>query len=60
MLTANLKVTAKNPSNKQINTTISYANPNVSNQLLSQLAIKLNDLTLNTIVKITKTMEETL
>lgn len=60
MQTASLTLQTKNTSGKTLNTKISYVNPQVDNQKLSQFIVKLNSFTTNTFVKTTKTIEETI
>lgn len=47
-------------SDKKINTTISYVNPEVTNQKMLELANALNALTTNSYIKTTKTTTEDL
>lgn len=54
----NLIITAKSRANKNVTTSITYINPNATNEKLKELAEKLNALTTNSITVITKITKE--
>lgn len=60
MQVVSLTLQTKTTDGKTLNTKITYVNPQVSNQLMNEFATKLNEFTVNTYSKVTKTMEETL
>lgn len=60
MQTVSLTLQTKTTNNKTLNTKITYVNPLVSNDKLSEFALRLNAFTTNTFYKLTKTSEETI
>lgn len=60
MQTVSLTLQTKTSNGKTLNTKITYVNPQVSNDKLSEFALRLNAFTTNVFYKLTKTSEETI